>query len=105
MKRLALVLSLACVMVLAVGCVMPTTTSIQAPIMMTRSALAVGDTDVGQSKVGEAEAVGIVLIARGDASIKAACDSVGITRIHHVDTEEYNILNIYCRKIIRVYGE
>ncbi|MHC5035630.1 MAG: TRL domain-containing protein, partial [Planctomycetota bacterium] len=57
------------------------------------------------SKVGESMAEGIILLGRGDASISKAMKDGGITRIHHVDSEELNILGIYCKQIIRVYGE
>jgi len=91
--------------VVLVGCMMPRYGAIWAPIMDTKSAVEVGDTTVGYSKVGEAMAEGIILIATGDASIKAAMKDGGITRIHHVDSEELNILGIYCKQIVRVYGE
>ncbi|MCD6416581.1 MAG: hypothetical protein J7M08_07790 [Planctomycetes bacterium] len=73
--------------------------------MNTKSAVAVGDTSVGMSKVGEATCEGILFLSKGDASIKAAMEEAGITRIHHVDSEEQNILGIYSTKTIRVYGE
>jgi hypothetical protein len=100
-----LCLALLCTMLLAAGCVMPYDGSIYGAVMKTRSAMAVGDTEAAQTKVGESMAEGIILFATGDASIKAACDDAGITRIHHVDSEELNVLNIYCKQIIRVYGE
>ncbi len=105
MKRLIPLLALACVVSMSLGCVAPMTTSVWAPIMVTESTYMVGDTTVGQSKVGTAEVEGVILVAFGDASIKAACDAAGITRIHHIDTEELNVLNIYARKIMKVYGE
>ncbi len=105
MKRVMLLLALACVLCMTLGCVTPMTTSVWGIIMRTESTYMVGDTTVGQSKVGTAEVEGIILVAFGDASITAACDAAGITRIHHIDTEELNILNIYARKIMKVYGE
>jgi TRL-like protein family len=56
-------------------------------------------------KVGRAEAWGIVLVAMGDASISAAAQNGGITRIHHVDHETMNILGIYAKYTTIVYGE
>ena len=70
-KRLLVLALLLSVVVLA-GCVMPYTATISAPIIKTQSALAVGDTTVGHSKVGESMAEGIVVVAYGDASIEAA---------------------------------
>jgi hypothetical protein len=59
----------------------------------------------GQAKVGRATAVGIIFYATGDASISAAMSNGGITRIHHVDHETFNILGVYARYTTIVYGE
>ena len=56
-------------------------------------------------KVGRAEAWGILVYATGDASISAAAANGGITRIHHVDSETFNILGIYAKYTTIVYGE
>ena len=56
-------------------------------------------------KVGRAEAWGILVYATGDASISAAAANGGITRIHHVDNETFNILGIYAKYTTIVYGE
>ncbi|MFN3269189.1 MAG: TRL-like family protein [Candidatus Kapaibacteriota bacterium] len=58
------------------------------------------------SKVGTASCTSILgLIATGDASIEAACKSVGITKIHHVDFHSNNILGIVATYKIYVYGD
>lgn len=107
MNRLVTLLAVVCVLSLALGCGVMATTSngVMGAVQMTKSAVQVGDTEVGQSKVGEARAQGIIFVAIGDCSIKTACENGGITRIHHVDSEELNILGIYAEKVIRVYGE
>jgi hypothetical protein len=105
MGRRTLALALVLSLVVLSGCVMPVGGTIRAPIVKTQSALMLGDTSVGYSKVGESMAEGIVLIAQGDASITAAMEDGGIRRIHHVDSEEISILGVYCKQIIRVYGE
>lgn len=56
-------------------------------------------------KVGRAEAWGVLVFATGDASISAAMQNGGITRIHHVDYETLNVLGIYARYTTIVYGE
>jgi TRL-like protein family len=56
-------------------------------------------------KVGRAEAWGILLYATGDASIAAAMNNGGITRIHHIDNETMNILGIYAKYTTIVHGE
>jgi hypothetical protein len=108
MVRRLLVLALVFAVATSASCVLPTYGAVFAPVMDTKSTLAVGDTTVGMSNVGEAMAEGIILLARGDASLTTAMrnGSQGpITRIHHVDTEELNILSIYCKQVVRVYGE
>jgi hypothetical protein len=104
MGRRLLLLALLLSVVLAVGCTMPNG-AVLAPVMVTKSAVAVGDTKADMDKVGTAQCEGIVLVAIGDASIEAAAKNGNITRIHHVDSEELNVLGIYSRQIIRVYGE
>ena len=90
--------------VLLTGCVMghaPVTAGIT---LNERGPVAAGSA-AGQSKVGRATAVGIVVFAHGDASISAAMANGGITRIHHVDHETFNILGLYAKYTTIVYGE
>ncbi len=56
-------------------------------------------------KMGTAQAIGIIGIATGDASIGAAMRNGGITKVHHVDTQVKNILGIYAEYTTVVYGE
>ena len=67
--------------------------------------LAVGDQSVGTSKVGKAKTAGIIGIATGDCSIKAAMEAGGITKIHHIDHETTNILGLISSFTTVVYGE
>jgi hypothetical protein len=62
-------------------------------------------TATGSSKVGRAEAWGILVYGAGDASISAAMRNGGITRVHHVDNQTTNILGVYAKYITIVYGE
>ena len=105
MARRLLVLALLGSLVMMAGCVMPYRATISAPVIKTQSALMLGDTSVSCDKYGEAECEGIVVVAFGDASIKAAMDNGGIKRIHHVDTEEISVLGVYVRQVVRVWGE
>ena len=106
MKRALLLVALACVMWVAVGCAMSLPyNGVLAPIMNEKTAVAVGDSGAGMGKVGTAQVEGIILYAWGDGSISAACKSGGITKIHHVDSEDLSVLGIYARKIITVHGE
>jgi len=99
-----LVVAVLFAMVGLVGCTMPMG-GVMAPIMMTKSAVAVGDTLVGHTKTGTAEVEGIILLAKGDGSIKAAMEKGNIKRISWVDSEEFNVLGIYSKRTITVYGE
>ena len=57
------------------------------------------------SKVGRATATSILgLVAYGDASIQAAMDDAGITKIHHVDFKSKSVLGIYAEFTTIVYG-
>lgn len=62
--------------------------------------------NVGYSKVGTSECVSILgWVATGDASIKAAMENGGITKIHHVDYKTEVVLGIYAKLTVIVYGE
>ncbi len=92
---------------LLTGCVGPTMpnagtmgyvyTDVSGPIMAT------GNT--GSSKVGKATSKGIICVATGDSSIKAACANGGITKIHHVDYHTTSVLGVYVETTVTVYGE
>ena len=73
-------------------------TDVKAPFAATANPVA--------SKVGTAEATSILgLIATGDASIQAAAQKAGITKISHVDYQSTSILGIYAKYTVYVYGE
>ena len=63
------------------------------------------DNTVKCEKCGTAKSKGIVIFTTGDSSIKAAMDAGGITKVHHVDFESTNILNLYTEAITIVWGE
>jgi hypothetical protein len=67
--------------------------------------VAVGPATELGSKVGTSEAKGILVYSTGDASIKAAMENGGISRIHHVDNETMNILGVYAVYRTIVYGD
>lgn len=47
----------------------------------------------------------ILSLSIGDGSIKSAAESAGITTIEHVDYEKMNILNVFTRIKVFVYGD
>jgi hypothetical protein len=59
----------------------------------------------GASKVGEAKSKGIICVALGDSSIKAACAAGGITKIQHADYHVTSVLGVYVETTVTVYGE
>jgi hypothetical protein len=61
--------------------------------------------NTGASKVGEAKSKGIICVAIGDSSIKAACAAGGITKIQHVDYHVTAVLGVYVETTVTVYGE
>ena len=68
---------------------------------------ATGNASTGAKMLkGEATATSILgLIAQGDASIETAAKSAGITKIHHVDYRSENVLGLYAKFTVIVYGE
>jgi len=72
-------------------------TQVQGPV-------AVGDAS-GATKVGTSKSTAIICFATGDASIQAACQAGGITKIHHVDHKSMSVLGVYATYETIVYGE
>jgi len=104
MRVLLCALALAGVMVLS-GC----TTRAIGPVMAAvtvdeKGPVSMGDVNAG-TKVGMSKAEGILVVAYGDASIAAAMKDGGLTKVHHVDNETFNVLGIYARYRTIVYGE
>lgn len=65
----------------------------------------IGDQSVGMSKRGKASCVGVLGVSFGNASIKEAMEDGGITKIHHYDLDNLNVLGIYASHTVTVYGE
>jgi hypothetical protein len=102
-KAFAQLLAGAFVIALLAGCaaVTPMTGTLYVDM---KGPVAVGDAS-GMSKVGTAKATAIIGIVTGDASIQAAMQNGGITKVHHVDSQVKNILGIYAEYTTTVYGE
>lgn len=104
MKKLLAISALAA---LASGCVMVGKSNAAAPLMLnvTSPDTSFIDNSVKPLKKGTATASGIILFTEGDASIKAAMDNGGITKIHHVDYTVRDILGIVGSSTTVVWGE
>ena len=63
------------------------------------------DNSVKAEKKGTATSSGIILFVDGDASLKAAMENGGITKVHHVDYKVKNILGIVGSTTTIVWGE
>lgn len=59
----------------------------------------------GATKMGQATSTGVVCVATGDSSIKAAMDNGGITKISHVDYHTMSVLGVYVKTTVTVYGQ
>lgn len=107
MRKLTGCASAGALAVLLTGCVGPNGpfvgamgglyTNVSGPVLATSNA--------GASKVGQASSTGIVCVATGDSSIKAACANGGITKISHVDYHVTTVLSVYTKTTVTVYGE
>ena len=104
MKKL---IALAAIAVAASGCVMTRPTNAWAPITIDVQTPAAGfiDNSVQPLRKGTATASGILCYTEGDASLKAAMENGGITKIHHVDFKVKNIFGVVGSTTTIVYGE
>ena len=104
MKKLMFVAALAA---LASGCVMvgPSNAVSALTLNVKSPDTRFIDNSVKPAKVGKSTASGIICFTEGDASLKAAMENGGITKVHHVDYEVRNILGIVGSTTTIVYGE
>ena len=73
-------------------------TDVRAPLAVTSNS--------GASKVGTSYATSILgIVASGNAGIDAAAREGGITKIQYVDYHAMNILGVYAKYTVYVYGE
>ena len=104
-KIIAVTILLSLVLIFNIGCAVarsPVTGYVYTDV---KYALEVG-TNARSTKVGTAECKSFLgIIATGDASIKAACQKAGITKIHHIDVQVKSILGFFATYTIIVYGE
>lgn len=105
MKKVLVAVVLVATLALCTGCWTFPNGAILAPIQDLKSPVAMGDPTVPATKIGKAQATGIIIVGWGDASIQTAAQNGAITRIHHVDSEQLNILGIYSRNTTVVYGQ
>ena len=104
MKKLLIVAALAAV---GSGCVMvgPSNAKSAFTLDVQSPDMSFVDNSVQPLKKGTATSQGIICFVDGDASLKAAMDNGGITKVHHVDYKVKNILGIVGSTTTIVYGE
>ena len=104
MKKLLIVAALAAV---GSGCVMvgPSNAKSAFTLDVQSPDMSFVDNSVQPIKKGTATSQGIICFVDGDASLKAAMDNGGITKVHHVDYKVKNILGIVGSTTTIVYGE
>ena len=107
MKKLMIGAAIAGLGLAMTGCVFTGPCNAPSPITLNVGSpeAAFVDNSVKPVKVGEATASGILFFTEGDCSIKAAMDNGGIKKIHHVDVDVFNILNLYSTATTIVWGE
>jgi hypothetical protein len=98
------ILAVTCAALLS-GCATVGQAPVTAPITLNERGPVTYGPAAGSSKIGRATATGILIVAWGDASISAAMANGGLTRVHHVDHETFNILGVYARYTTIAYGE
>ena len=104
MKKLLFVAAIAAI---ASGCVVvgPSNANSLLTLDVQSPDMSFVDNDVKPAKMGVATAEGIVCFTQGDASLKAAMNNGGITKVHHVDYKVKNILGIIGSTSTIVWGE
>ena len=104
MKKLLVVAALAAV---GSGCVMvgPSNAKSALTLDVQSPDMSFVDNSVQPLKKGTATSQGILCFVDGDASLKAAMENGGITKVHHVDYKVKNILGIVGSTTTIVYGE
>ncbi len=63
-----------------------------------------GPNDIGPTKaIAQSESV-LGLVAWGDASVQSAAQKAGIKQIDHIDSQFFNVLGVYSKYEIIVWG-
>ena len=104
MKKLLVLAALAAT---ATGCVMVGPSNASAPLTLNVSSpdMSFVDNSVKPIKKGVATSSGIIIFTEGDASLKAAMNNGGITKVHHVDYKVKSIFGIIGSTSTIVWGE
>lgn len=107
MKKILSIAMLASLGLIFTGCSFTSSPATGLLYTGTKSALmTTGETlDESKKKVGEATCKVILGVAVGDCSIETAAKNASIKKVHHVDSETFNVLGIYGEYKVIVTGE
>jgi hypothetical protein len=109
LSKLAAVVAIGAFALLVQGCLtapfMPPmgtlVSSVQAPLDIDYH-----QTNVAAAKTGEASSISILgLVALGDCSTQAAAQQGGLRTVNTADYDYFNVLGIFQKTTVRVYGE
>ena len=106
MKRIAAIIIAALLAIGVAGCLSAPFQPPSGVVSVTTAPLSTeGNWEVG-SKKGEASSTSVLgLYATGDCSIAAAARNGGLKKIGHVDYEYFNVIGIWQKATVIVYGE
>ncbi len=106
MKRIAAIVVAALLAIGVAGCLSAPFQPPSGIVSVTKAPLSTeGNWDVGSRK-GEASSFSVLgLYASGDCSIAAAASNGGLKKIGHVDYEYFNVIGIWQKATVIVYGE
>ena len=106
MKRLAAIVIATLLAIGVAGCLSAPFQPPGGVVSVTKAPLSTeGNWDVGSRK-GEASSFSVLgLYASGDCSIATAAQNGGLKKIGHVDYEYFNVIGIWQKATVIVYGE
>ena len=106
MKRISAIVLTALLGISVSGCLNAPFQPPSGVVSVTKAPLSTeGNWDVG-SKKGEASSFSVLgLYASGDCSIATAARNGGLKKIGHVDYEYFNVIGIWQKATVIVYGE
>lgn len=103
MKKLTL---FAGAMALASGCVVAPFQPPMGIVSVVKAPLSTEGDFSASPKCGESSSVSILgLVSTGDCSIDSAVKSAGLKKINHIDYGYLNIIGVYQKATVYVYGE
>ena len=96
----------ACVMAFVSGCIVAPFQPPMGVVSVVKAPLSTEGDFSASPKYGESSSVSILgIAATGDCSIDAAVKSAGLKKINHIDYGYLNIIGVFQKTTVYVYGE